>query len=595
MRWASSSLRLIIALLALLLAPAAMARLTPLTTARVAVDGGAPGLRPVPWLAPVAARRLSAEFTLVWDGRPVALLLTDMRERVTVSLNGVPLFSNATGPADTVLGWNHPYHVVLPAALLRPGPNRIRVDVAADPPWRLGLGQVQAGPPAEVEAGFARQLFWRIDGPRTANGSLLLLALLVLMLWRARRQQPELLLLVVVGLGWWLRSLHFHVTRPPIDPALFATISRESVFIIVPLTFCYCLEFARIPQARRWQLALLASGLAGLVLRHLLLRAGLPDVPSALLLIIMGLGTAGVLVRAAWQRRGPDQALIIGVVALNTGFAVHDLGRVYQLGWWDGAGFFFQPFAGISLFAAFFLSLGRQFVAALDASETSNVRLEQAVASARADLAASEERRRRLEVERAIEGERERLMREMHDGIGANLVAAVAVAEQQGQPASTIAPLRRALADLKLTVDSLDPVDGDMVALLASLRHRIAGDLAAAGIAVDWQVAPCPQLPWLDAANALHVLRLFQEAISNAIQHSGARRIAIGCGPRQQGDRLGIAAWVADDGCGLAPAAATGRGLAHMQQRAASMHGRLDIAASPGAGTAITLWLPLRR
>ncbi|OYQ35054.1 hypothetical protein CHU93_01980 [Sandarakinorhabdus cyanobacteriorum] len=577
----------------MLLLAAPVAARTPLGPARISVDGAPPITRNAPWLAPAGSRHLRARFRLDWDGRPVALLLTDMREAVTVSLNGVPLFSNAAGPGDPVLGWNHPYRITLPAALLRPGANIITVDVAAAPPWALGLGQVEAGPPAAVEAAFARQQFWRIDGPRSANASLLLLWLLVLLLWRARRRQPELLLLVVVGLGWWLRSLHFHVTRPPIDTGLFAAISRESIFIVVPVTFCYCLEFARLPQARRWQLGLLAAGFAGLVLRQILIGLGQADLPSALLLILMGLGTAGLLLWSAWQRRGPDQALIIAVVALNTGFAVHDLGRIHLLHWWEGAGFFFQPFAGLSLFAAFFISLGRQFVAALTATEGMNLALERAVASARADLAASEERRRALEVERAIEGERERLMREMHDGIGANLVAAVAVAERQGQPPGTIAPLRRALADLKLTVDSLEPVDGDMVALLASLRHRIASDLAAAGIAVDWQVAPCPALAWLDAANALHVLRLFQEAISNAIQHSGAQRIAIGCAPRVHQGQPGIAAWVADDGRGFALSAATGRGLAHMHGRAAALHGQLTIATT--AGTNISLWLPLAR
>lgn len=51
--------------------------------------------------------------------------------------------------------------------------------------------------------------------------------------------------------------------------------------------------------------------------------------------------------------------------------------------------------------------------------------------------------------------------------------------------------------------------------------HRMAGNLADAGIVYKWNVESCGMLPWLDAANALPVLRIFQEAIGNALTHSG--------------------------------------------------------------------------
>jgi signal transduction histidine kinase len=416
------------------------------------------------------------------------------------------------------------------------------------------------------------------------------------MLWLARQQETDLLVLALVGLAWVVRDLHFHVTRPPFDPFWFAAISRESIYVVVPLTFVYCLDFARMPNVRRWQMTIAAVAVCNMVLRLLLLANGYYPMLASAMLLVMGLAMVAVLLVTARQRDGLEQWLIFGVVVLNLGFAVHDLGRVFEVRWWDGLGFFMQPFAGLSLFSVFFISMGRRYVAALAVTESLNQRLEQGIATARADLAESENRRRALEVTRALESERERLMREMHDGIGANLVAAVAVAEHQGQPASTIATLRRALADLKLTVDSLEPVEGDLVLLLASLRHRIAGDMAAAGLAVEWQVAACPPLNWLDATNALHLLRLFQEAISNAIQHSSATCISIGCAAHDRAGRAGVLAWVADNGLGFVmDAPSQGRGLPQMHQRATSLHGSLACRSHLGAGTRLELWLPVVR
>lgn len=78
-------------------------------------------------------------------------------------------------------------------------------------------------------------------------------------------------------------------------------------------------------------------------------------------------------------------------------------------------------------------------------------------------------------------------------------------------------------------MDSLEPVEGDLVALIGNLRHRMAGDLSDAGIACKWNAEPCCPLSWLDATNALHVLRIFQEAIGNVLSHSNATEIHIGC------------------------------------------------------------------
>ena len=214
-----------------------------------------------------------------------------------------------------------------------------------------------------------------------------------------------------------------------------------------------------------------------------------------------------------------------------------------------------------------------------------------------AALTASDEARRQLEVQQAIEVERERLMGEVHDGIGSSLVTALAVAKREGRSKPTIDLLTRALSELKITVDSLDPMDGDLLALLGNLRHRLEPGLEKAGLSVKWDVKLVPMLPWLDSANALQLLRLVQEAASNALVHSSASQLIFRCMPLSKGDKDGVVIEIEDNGIGFdqRASAGKGKGLETMQARAKALQGSFDLSSSPGKGTKLLIWLPLLR
>jgi signal transduction histidine kinase len=63
----------------------------------------------------------------------------------------------------------------------------------------------------------------------------------------------------------------------------------------------------------------------------------------------------------------------------------------------------------------------------------------------------------------------------MHDGLGSNLMSALVLAEQGRLSRDAVAGLlRECLDDLRLVIDSLEPIGNDLVTLLALLRHRLA-------------------------------------------------------------------------------------------------------------------------
>ena len=239
----------------------------------------------------------------------------------------------------------------------------------------------------------------------------------------------------------------------------------------------------------------------------------------------------------------------------------------------------------------------RKLLQKIASSEAKNAALDDRIEKTKAHLLASENARRNLEVSNAIALERERIMREIHDGIGSGLVAALASAERHGRENSTaVHALKGALSDLKIAVDSLEPVEGNVATLLANLRYRLEPELNKSGIVFDWNVDDVPQLDWVDAPNALHVLRIFQEAIVNIVSHAEATVITLRCHLDLQQGRPGVLVSVSDNGKGFdVSKSGNGHGRKNMESRAQALASKLIVASTPGKGSSTTLWLPLVR
>jgi len=152
--------------------------------------------------------------------------------------------------------------------------------------------------------------------------------------------------------------------------------------------------------------------------------------------------------------------------------------------------------------------------------------------------------------------------------------------------------LRECIDDLKLTIDSLEPVSTDLLLLLATLRYRLGPRLEAAGISLTWEVGDIPPLPWLGAQSALHILRILQEVLTNVLKHSRATAVRVQTSRDDHWARVRVH----DNGTPFdltaLPLEHGGRGLANVQRRAAALNAA--VSWEPDAtGTWFTLCLPV--
>lgn len=189
--------------------------------------------------------------------------------------------------------------------------------------------------------------------------------------------------------------------------------------------------------------------------------------------------------------------------------------------------------------------------------------------------------------------ERQRMMQDMHDGLGSALSSSLVLLErgEMTVPQAAVV-MRECIDDLRLVVDSLEPTSQDISTLLGMLRYRLQHRLDAAGVNLHWLMADLPVLDWLEPSLALDLLRLTQEAIVNSLKHSAATELTLSA----QCSNNSIKLIVSDNGCGFDfSTVRLGRGLRSQAQRAERLGGTLKVYSTLGCGTFLTLLLPVNR
>ena len=130
-------------------------------------------------------------------------------------------------------------------------------------------------------------------------------------------------------------------------------------------------------------------------------------------------------------------------------------------------------------------------------------------------------------VSRAQEAERQRLMGEIHDGFGSELASArIAVERGNLSDAEIAAFLSRCSDDLYLVISVTGNEVGTFVEAIADWRYRVSRQLVGESFKLLWQV-DLLDAPSISPRATLQILRIAQEALSNAIKHSQASEIRI--------------------------------------------------------------------
>jgi signal transduction histidine kinase len=504
-----------------------------------------------------------------------------------------PVFDNQTGAREQ---WVRPLWAVVPAALTELRQQQFMDVVVAVPVMRdapFSVSSVWLGAREDLERRFQRRWWLQIGMPQATGLTLIVLGLFSLSLWVRRREEPAYLLFALLSVAWLIRNLHYHLELPRTTLGLewFWWLTNASMSWVMLLIFLFALRFAhqrfeRLEQAMLGFVVL--SGLLTLpwwneVMAMPVLQHGANAVVGMLALVLV--------MRLAWRDGSRELRMIALSLLFSLALGLHDLSLL--AGWAWPEHIYLMPYATLLTLASFLYAVQRRYTGALSQVEILNQQLEARLQLQSTELQAQYERLRESERQQALLLERQRLMQDMHDGLGSSLLSAM-VAVEQGSMAQdkVVEVLRECVDDLRLVIDSLEPVAHDLVALLATMRYRLGKRLQAGGLMLEWDVQDLPLLDWLEPPDALHVLRLMQEALSNVLKHARATRVRMVT--RNHGRYVEIR--VEDDGDGFDIATAQmGRGLKSQQRRAQRLGGSLRVDSSVGHGTRLSLRLPVTR
>jgi len=526
-------------------------------------------------------------------GRQLALWVPKVGNSMAVWVNGAKVVSLGPVNGHQIDYAQRPLLIQVAPSWLRPQGNELRLVVTGHPGLLSGLSRVWFGDYADLAFEHFTRDYFVIGGP-TAVIVVTLLFSAAGLLSVVRRRHVATWFFSLAGLFWAARELVALVGMRvmSLDTALALALAFKCLSLLLAgllllrllgvrsrlLQGILLTQMACVPLTMAWYGIGHGTGL-------------LQQCHTLVQLTLLILLTVPMWV--CWRRPGITHMLILVGCLACAAIGLSDAWLLHLSGWPEG----FEHIPLTSHMAAcFLLSVSASMFVRVDHALKLEVAhkdaLEREVSAQREEL----ERLHRRESERvrleAVSDERARIIRDMHDGLGSQLVGLLSTVQSGAYTQAELTQdVHEAIDQLRLTIDTLEPLGGDLASLLGQLRFRLESRLRKIGFQVDWRVDPLPGGNELDTSTLASLQRLFYEVFSNIMKHAKAHRVVVR--GTHDAHRSINEIVITDDGQGFDPLQdAGGRGLRNMRLRAVQLGAELDITSQPGKGTRVSLSLP---
>lgn len=487
--------------------------------------------------------------------------------------------------------------------------NHLRIRIRADIGRRGGLAPPSIGPQEQVYPLYENAYRWRATGSIAVVAICMVVGLTALALWSITGGLPQALpavrdsIYLYAALAQLFLALYVAdvlVENPPIPWPWWGVVQVVALGTWGCSMALACMETASwraSTMAHRFRLWLACVMALCPVMAWLALSQALPVALTAWygLIALTLLGFTLVFLRSAVRQPSMEQHVIAAAALVNIAVGLRDF-FVFRL----------DPSFGANTWARYssvLFGVAFGFVVLLRVRATRE-QLRDLLATLAARISEKEETLNNTYTKMEAMArhherltERGRILRNMHDGVGAHITSAMRQLLSDGSRESparkeVLMTLRDALDNLKLSIDSIHLTPGDITALLANLRYRLGPRFSAMGIALQWDVDLLPVCQNLDASAMGELQFMLFETLSNVLQHAHARTLRIEASVKthetglEAGDTAPgcdhVCVRVVDDGVGFDPEARQSKGLANLRKRALSIGAQLRISSVPG-------------
>lgn len=520
---------------------------------------------------------------------PLALFVPRVGNSFRVSVDGQELTRFGAfppGPYDDASF--APQYFVVPASGTA-SPLRMEIVIATQAARQGGLSPVVVGREDEIRPLYERALFWQLSGGRFITIVSGVLGALSLLVWLRQRESIYL----YYGLGelfWSVQTARVLFTHAPLPWPWWGVLPLAAFQAAVPLVCRFALAVVGRDDTRLARLLGLMAWLAPVVAGLGIMVPWLWLMPLwQALNLVVGLAMMVVVLRVASRSAVLEHRVLGLAVVLIVLCGARDIWvmrtspQAYEMVPWI-------RFAWVGFAISLAWVIAERMRKDSRAVAEMNVTLEAELAERNAALEAAFAREREGEKARGALEERQRLVQDLHDGLGGQLVGLLRMAQQPGAAREDVTlHLRDAVDQLKLTVDAMHADEGDVASTLGSVRYRLGPRLQAAGIDLHWNVSRLPMMTGWSSRESHQMQMLLFEAFANMMAHSAATRASLNARlvPAEGTDGATadetIEIQLCDNGRGFdADARFAGKGLTNMRARAAALGGTLTLRSQPG-------------
>lgn len=526
----------------------------------------------------ILSDKLNFEFNHDLDKRDeFAFLFPKIQDDMVLALNG-EILRQVNIPQRH---WNHPHFIIVPPSLLVDGKNQLSVTLYGPAQEGLDLQPFYFGPATILKPSYTTRWLTLIGVGMFTFGLMGVLFLTLGFVWLGRRQDRAYLWLSLSCASACIFLFHYTADTSFMSYKYWTATWGMSVSLYVLFIMKFLnrlMGFDALPLERVFVGFLILSAIA-MVLA--------PASHIYFLLLVVNYGTeffALCVLITFWMNRKRvtvlDFTIFYTCLSISAALGLYGLvllsldepSRNHQL-------FHFTPLVMAALCLWLIMS---QLMRNLRGYEQLNVSLQEKVDQKTAELASSYEQLAKAQRAEAVNDERQRIMSDLHDGIGGQLVNTLAYMQNNDKGDEVMRnALEDALRDLSLMLDSLE-TDDSIVTLLGMLRTRLEALLEKHGLQFDWQIEDEPVLKKSSPSNNLHLTRIVQEAITNVIKHANATVITIST------DASSVL--IKDNGNGfkLMDEQKSGHGISGMKRRASQIGAQITFASDDN-GTMIKL------
>ena len=552
---------------------------------------------PDPWNA--RQRSGTWEYGAAFDAagdlaEPWALYVPRAGNRFAVYLNGQQIGQLGRFDGDLSDHAQRPHLFFLPRDAMQPGANQLRFVVQGEQARYAGLSSLTVGPAAAV-----RPLFvWREVAQVWGSFAIIFVSVVFGLIAGALAftARDRSFAIFAAGCGFCaVRTSYALVTDPPMDYRLWAALVDGCYAGYLACLCMFCVDALRLH--RRW----ISGATTALIVATLVLvplHAGLRLALARQVLLALMVAYAAALCLAVivkWYRvRTPQSRVLAGAGAVSVALAAHDHVVVFYLR--DGYASF--ALARYSLLM-FVVAMGWLLVDryARQARQETALRHEVALElqHKKHELEAQFDRQQQMAAENAHQRERQRILQDLHDGMGLQLNGLLGMLQTGPLQRDELSrEVRTAIEQMRMLMDSTEGFDGDVSILLGHIRYRIEQRLRRQGIRLEWEAGLAQPQRVLPPQHAIALQRLVFEFATNTLKHSQASLVSFSARDGAGADAALLIVY-ADNGQGFVPGQApTGIGSRSIARRVSDLAAHITVLAAQASGVRYELSIPAR-